>query len=1503
MRDIDEDLDEKNDKIDYKKLMIRFKVTWLELAAGGVDFNQIRPLRHVDASLKNQSKCTMMRSTKAKDRCNTKIFAWFVRELEMIRVEMVTYQLLLASHALHKVITESFLNCIPTASDEFPPPEFIPIASEDRFPLLSFENEVFDNSLCSKACKKNTDSLNSMITELSDKLSDTKNNLYHYKLGLSQVEARLVEYKSPKIKFCEKIRGIEFELNNKNIKIERLTNELEKAKKEKNDLDSKLTGFQSASKDLDNLLESQRSNKNKEGLGYSAVPLPPTQVYFPPKKDMSWIGLHEFANDTITDYSRPSPAIESNTDDLQNRNPSVTETGASSSTILSKPAIKFVKAAKRPTKIKTNKVETVKKPAVKYAKMYRKTSKSSNGNSQSNIDDKDYWDSGFSRPMTGNISYLSDYEPFDGAYVSFGQGGCKITIKGVIIGVIGTSRIEGIHRILMISLRLIPLIVDFVEASHIRYALTINPTVYVSYIRQFWSTARVETSDAETKILATVDVKPRTIYESSIRRNLKLNDEAGISSLPDAELFENLTLIGTVPLFDSMLVTMGEGSGTSTESHHTPTPEAPQSLQHELSSSSLLPVITETIPTVLPTVLPTATPQLRQYNRRSRIAQSLALPTAADEPASPLGDDSQGEAFPTVSGLEAEQDRETIIKTSLLLDDSTPRVTSLAADEGSMQQQLNKLTDLCTCLQKQQTEMASKIAAQDMEIASLKARIKMLEDKDGGVAAPSGDDAPIKGRSLETREEVGIERSTDKGINDTKELVSVLTSLDATSILTSGVQVSVPPAAEVATVSIPPVGEIATSSGVVPTASPIFTTATVATHYSRRKGKEKMVESEMPKKKKLQEQIDVQMARQLEEEMARDAQRMNEQITRNAKIARIHAEEELQMMIDGLDRSNEMTAKHLHEYEQADAELIIGEKIELINELVKYQDHHASILKYQAQQSNPLSKKQQREFYTSVLNSHAGWKTKHFKGMSLEEIKEKFVPVWKQIQDFVPMGSKEVTEKLIPFKEVYVEALQVKHPIIDWEVHTEGQRSIPTASDEFLLPEFIPTASEDRFPLIRTPCPIKGVLRVPTENIHNMYATEGAQGTRITSFSTIYASDVGQSAPTHNEEQSIDDAFARFNTIITSVKALDEGFSSKNYVRKFLRALHPKWRVKVTAIKESKDLTSLSPNELIGSLKVYKVIIKKDSDMVKGKIEQSRSLALKDKKESSDEDSSTSKSEYEEYAMASLQRSRDDKNGRIERKCFRYGDSNHLIKECPKSSRNNNQRAFIGGAWSDSGEDKEEKSKDETCLAAQASNEICFGINLEPDEWIKDSRCSKYIRGNRKLFSTYQAYNEGNVIFGSNLRGNIIGKCMISHDSLIIENVEHVDNLKFNLLSIGQICDNKCKVIFIEDDSEIIKDKKVIGRGIRKRGLYVMKLGNKLEDKICLTTLDENSTLWHRRLGHANIKINAVVVRDFYKKFYNSLGRVPNRCSSSICKTQGLLSFSKGIGWESLIMV
>nr|GEU35605.1 zf-CCHC domain-containing protein/DUF4219 domain-containing protein/UBN2 domain-containing protein [Tanacetum cinerariifolium] len=189
-----------------------------------------------------------------------------------------------------------------------------------------------------------------------------------------------------------------------------------------------------------------------------------------------------------------------------------------------------------------------------------------------------------------------------------------------------------------------------------------------------------------------------------------------------------------------------------------------------------------------------------------------------------------------------------------------------------------------------------------------------------------------------------------------------------------------------------------------------------------------------------------------------------------------------------------------------------------------------------------------------------------------------------------------------------------------------------------------------------------------------------------------------------SKDESIDSAFARFNTIITSLKALDESYSIKNYVRKFLRALHPKWRAKVTEIEESKDLTSPSLDELIRNLKVHEMIIKKDYEIVKAKGERN-SLALKAKKESSDESVRLLEVKMNN-TPSGVQRSRDDKNGKGDRKGFRCGDPNHLIGECPKPPKDKRQRAFVGGSWSDSGEEDDEKVKDETCLVAQASSEV-----------------------------------------------------------------------------------------------------------------------------------------------------------------------------------------------------
>nr|GFB26428.1 hypothetical protein [Tanacetum cinerariifolium] len=364
------------------------------------------------------------------------------------------------------------------------------------------------------------------------------------------------------------------------------------------------------------------------------------------------------------------------------------------------------------------------------------------------------------------------------------------------------------------------------------------------------------------------------------------------------------------------------------EPHHTPSPEA-QPISSTTPSLSTLPLVTTAL---IPTVTPFDTPTLRQYTRRARIAQSSPFPPVADEPASLLRDVSEGEAFPTDSGFGAYQDRANIVNTSTLPYDSAPRVTS-PADEGSMQQTLDELTALCTSLQRQHSEMVAKFKAQKLEIHRLKARVKLLEDREEVVAERSRNDAPIKGRNLDEGE-AAAKRVSD----DTEEMATVLTSMDAAIVLASGVAEVSTGSGSIPTAG-PPAAEVPTGSDVVPTAGLILSTATV-------------------------------VARELEEQMAREDQRMSEQIARDAEIAKIHAEEELQIMINGLDRSNETVAKYLREYHQFATELPLERRIELISDLIRYQDNYAKVHKFQTQQRKTWSKKQKRDYYMAVIKSN-----------------------------------------------------------------------------------------------------------------------------------------------------------------------------------------------------------------------------------------------------------------------------------------------------------------------------------------------------------------------------------------------------------------------------------------------------------------------------------------------------------------------------------------------------
>nr|GFB14318.1 hypothetical protein [Tanacetum cinerariifolium] len=371
---------------------------------------------------------------------------------------------------------------------------------------------------------------------------------------------------------------------------------------------------------------------------------------------------------------------------------------------------------------------------------------------------------------------------------------------------------------------------------------------------------------------------------------------------------------------------VGEGSGTPTEPHHTPSFVA-QTPSHTTQPTSSLPHVSTTS---IPTVTPTETTPIRQYTRRARIAQSFTLPPVADEPASPVRDVSQEEACPTNSGFIADQDRATIAKSSTLPHDSAPRVTSLVADEGSMQPNITELTVLCTSLQRQHFDLLAKFQAQEVEILKLKERVKVLEDREGIAATRSGDDAPIKGRSMDEGE-----AATERISDDTEDMATVLTFIDAATVLAGGID------------------DVPTGSGSIPTAGPPV--------------------------------ADIPTGKQLE----RDDKRMSKQIARDIEVARIHAEEELQSMID------EVKAKFNSVYKQMEYFIPMGSKEEA-------ERYKRKGIRFDQESSKKLKSSEE----------------------VIEEAKS---------TDEIPEEKIKEMMQLIPIEEVYVEALQVKHPIIVWK--------------------------------------------------------------------------------------------------------------------------------------------------------------------------------------------------------------------------------------------------------------------------------------------------------------------------------------------------------------------------------------------------------------------------------------------------------------------------------------
>nr|GEW95007.1 putative Gag-Pol polyprotein [Tanacetum cinerariifolium] len=426
---------------------------------------------------------------------------------------------------------------------------------------------------------------------------------------------------------------------------------------------------------------------------------------------------------------------------------------------------------------------------------------------------------------------------------------------------------------------------------------TIDQTLFIrKKKREFLLIQVVETTDEETKILAKVNGRQRTVSESSIRRHLKLNDEEATNKTYNFlkmifdGMMRNVKRKGKFlmyPRFIEKLLEMsqfgvikhteGEGSKHPSEPHYT-TSDQDESMHHEQISQSPQHEQTTSQEPTIPSQSHSVITTPRRITRGTiQISQSKVPSPGADEITFLIGDARYGEGFLTVTGLDARHDREKIAKTSAMPYEASPRVTSLGGEEGSI-------------------------------------GLRGCSNHGGGGGG------------------------ADKGSDSTDEMANVLGTLGAANILASrglrSVFTTASLSVSTASTIVSPV--VATASGSFPTAA-VFTTASVATPTTRvtrssrgvvieyssliyvnipsiskkDKGKGKMIEPKQHSKEKVLEQISVQLARDLKAKFAQEDQIIREQAEIDSEIAMIHAKRELEMMIAELDRSNEMVAKYL----------------------------------------------------------------------------------------------------------------------------------------------------------------------------------------------------------------------------------------------------------------------------------------------------------------------------------------------------------------------------------------------------------------------------------------------------------------------------------------------------------------------------------------------------------------------------------------------------------------
>ncbi|GJU99450.1 hypothetical protein Tco_1328721 [Tanacetum coccineum] len=316
--------------------------------------------------------------------------------------------------------------------------------------LMAFsDSEVTNDKSCSKSCLKNYEALKKQYDDLLVKLDDTGFKAATYKRGLATLEDQIVKYREHEVLFSEEIALLKRSVGHKEYQMGLLRDELEKVKQEKEGFEFKIAKFDKSAKDLNEMLESQITDKSKKGVGYHVVPSPhPLILNRPTPLDLSYSeyknskentgmthGTTSYDNSETSlvkislkvdkEYARKKDDDEPN---LKVEKKTVIPTATQKDYVKpEKPVKRSVSAQKhmapRAVLMKTGlKYVNTASPVnnVRSVNTGRPFSTARSFNTRnSQLNDKGFVDSGCSRHMTGNIAHLLDFKDFDGGVIYF----------------------------------------------------------------------------------------------------------------------------------------------------------------------------------------------------------------------------------------------------------------------------------------------------------------------------------------------------------------------------------------------------------------------------------------------------------------------------------------------------------------------------------------------------------------------------------------------------------------------------------------------------------------------------------------------------------------------------------------------------------------------------------------------------------------------------------------------------------------------------------------------------------------------------------------------------------------------------------------------------------------------------------------------------------------------------------------------------------------------------